>query len=150
MSVTVVASSAIPRLCFAEGDLSLAEQAMQGVAAVSELAAVELPSAIHARCHRGELTEVQAARLVALAQSFLGTTARIAVSRTVLREAASVAQQQIVCARDAIHLGTAVVTARQQRRRGATTRFCTADGRQLAVARALFGDDRVGFVPPYR
>ncbi len=150
MSVTVVDSSAILRLCFAEGDLKLAEQAMHGVAAVSELAAVELPCAIHARCHRGELTQVQAARLVALAQSLLGTTARIAVSRAVLREAVSVAQQHLVRALDAIHLGTAVVTARQQRRRGATIRFCTADVRQAEVARALFGDDRVDFVPPYR
>ncbi len=106
MSLTVVDSGAILRPCFAEGDLRLAEQAMHGVVAVSELAAVGLPCAIHARCHRGELAEVQAARLLALAQSLLGTTARIAGSRAVPREAASVAQQHLVRALEAIRLGS--------------------------------------------
>jgi predicted nucleic acid-binding protein len=146
--VTVLDSSAILRLCFREGNLSLAERAMSGVAAISEVANVEVPCAIHARRHRGELPQDEAARLLALANALLGTTVRLALSPAVLRAAAGVAEGHLVRALDAIHLGTVLVTRRQQGRRGHGVRFCTADLRQAQAAIALLGPGQVDVVPP--
>jgi hypothetical protein len=71
------------------------------------------------------------------------------MSKAVIQSAIVAAEQRAIRALDAIHIGTALVLARRQRRHGNTVRFCTADRRQAEVAEALLGAGRVDFVPPW-
>ena len=146
--VTVLDSSALLRLCFAEGDLSLVERAMRGIPVVSVLAAVELPCAVAARRHRGQLLPGDEDRLRRAIEMVLRATAQVALSAAVRQEAAAVAGRHLMRALDAIHVGTALVVARQQRRRGREARFCTADLGQAEAARTVLGPDRVDTLAP--
>ena len=148
-TVTLLDSSALLRLCLGEGDLALIEAAMAGTPAVSVLAAVELPCAIAARRHRGALSRQDAAGLQATVRRLLAATAQVGLSLAVREEAVAIAAQHLLRGLDAVHLGTAVVVARQQQRRGNRLRFCTADLRQAEAAVALLGSARVDVVPPY-
>jgi predicted nucleic acid-binding protein len=146
--VTAIDSSALLRHCFGESDVRLVEEALLGAVVVSALAAVEVPCAIHARFHRGLLDGRQRDDFLASAEGLLRTAAQVSVTLPIQHEAVRVGARFLVRAMDAIHVATAVVVARQQRRQGNTVRFCTADHRQAAAAAALLGTTNVDVVPP--
>jgi predicted nucleic acid-binding protein len=146
--VTCIDPSAMLRYCFLEGDVSMVAQALAGPVIISAIAAVEVPCAIHARFHRGVLDGLERDRLLAVADRQIRTAVRVGVTRLVRQEAVRVGERFLVRAMDAIHVATAVVVARQQRRQGNTVRFCTADHRQAAAAAALLGATNVDVIPP--
>jgi predicted nucleic acid-binding protein len=147
--VTCIDSSALLRLVFAEGELLLPQQAMAAHPTVSALVPLEVPCAIEARVLRGEYPAAgrQAARDEA--QQLLANLLVVRLTAAVCRATIEVAERHLVRTLDAIHIGTALVLARRQRRHGNTVRFCTADRRQAEVAEALLGAGRVDFVPPW-
>ena len=149
MIVTCVDSSALLRLCLVEGDVALVRQAMSRSPTASVLAAVEVPAAIAARFHRGLLTADDRDQRLALATTLLRATSQVGLTAAVRQEAVAISMRFLVRSLDAIHLATAVVLTRQQRRHGNDVRFCTADLRQAAVAQALFGASLVDVVPPF-
>jgi predicted nucleic acid-binding protein len=146
--VTAIDSSALLRHCFGEGDIRLVEEALLGAVAVSALAAVEVPCAIYARFHRGLLDGRQRDEFLGSAERLLLAAAQMGVTLPIQREAVRVGARFLVRAMDAIHVATAVVIARQQRRQGNTVRFCTADHRRAAAATALLGAANVDVLPP--
>lgn len=143
MTTTYLDSSALVRLCAGEGDLRAIEQAMTVVPVTSVLAEVEVRAAVNARLHRGTITSDQHAQLVDLAGHVLGAVAQISLT-TGIREAAIQATSRFLLrASDAVHVGTAVVALRHQRRRGNGLRFLTADVRQGQAAREMLGSENV-------
>jgi predicted nucleic acid-binding protein len=148
VTVTCVDSSALLRLCFEEGDLTLAERAISNIPTASAIAFVEVPCAIAGRLHRSQITTKERDRFTAYSSRLLEGTAQIGLTVAVRREAVAIAERFLVRALDAIHLATAVVVARRQRRRGQVVRFCTADLPQAKIASALLGANRVDVVPP--
>ncbi len=123
---------------------------MAGLPVTSVLAAVELRAAIHARFHHGNLDRRNRDRLLAIADRVLGAVAQTGLSEAVRKEAVAACEGHLVRTLDAIHLGTAIVVRRQQRRHGNSMNFCTADRRQGAVADALLGPDSVVLLPTIR
>jgi predicted nucleic acid-binding protein len=145
---TYLDSSALVRLCVGEGELGAVEDAMAGMPVTSVLAAVEMPIAIAARFHRGQITADERDELLATADEILASVGKVGLSATARREAVTVARGNLLRALDAIHVGTAVVVNRHQQRRGNTLRFCTGDLRQGGAAAARLGRDRVTVLPP--
>jgi predicted nucleic acid-binding protein len=145
---TYLDSSALVRLCTGEGELDEVEEAMRGTPITSVLAAVEVPVAIEARARRTRLGDAERRELAAVAEAILAAVGKIEVSAAVRREAVEAARGRLLRALDAIHVGTAVVVDRQQRRRGNTLRFCTADVHQGAAAEAGLGSGRVTVLGP--
>jgi hypothetical protein len=145
---TYLDSSALVRLCAGEGDLRDVEQAMAGLPITSVLAAVEIPIAIEARFHRGQIGADERGELLDVADEILTSIGKIGLSAMARREAVAAARGRPLRALDAIHVGTAVVVNRHQQRRGNTLRFCTGDSRQGEAAAACFGGDRVTVLPP--
>lgn len=148
MIVSYLDSSGLLRLCLAEGDVSLIEQALTSVPMSSGLALLEVPTAISARFHRGAITIEQRDDLLELSEKVLAHVNTLEISADVLIEAVRVSAGHLVQALDALHLGSAAIAARQQARWGNQLRFCTADKRQAEVAAHLLGSDSVDFVPP--
>jgi predicted nucleic acid-binding protein len=148
MIATYLDSSALVRLCAGEGDLRDVEDAMAGLPITSVLAAVEVPIAIESRFHRGHIDAEERDELLDAANDVLTSVGKIGLSAMARREAVAVAKGRLLRALDAIHVGTAVVVNRHQRRRGNTLRFCTADLRQGEAATACLGSDRVTVLPP--
>jgi predicted nucleic acid-binding protein len=145
---TYLDSSALVRLCVGEGDLSSVEEAMAGLPITSVLASVEVPIAIEARFHRGQIGADDRDELLEAADEILTSVGKIGLSSMARREAVAVARGRLLRALDAIHVGTAVVVNRQQQRRGNALRFCTGDLRQGEAAAACFGGDKVIVLPP--
>lgn len=148
MIATYLDSSALVRLCVNEGDLREVESAMSGVPVTSVLAAVEMPAAVWARFHRGEVSETQRDELLATADEILGTLGQVGFSAAARKQAVIAAAGSLLRALDAIHVGTAVVVSHVQRRRGNELRFCTGDARQGRAAAALLGEAQVTVLPP--
>ena len=148
MIVSYLDSSGLLRLCLAEGDVSLVEAALASVPITSGLALVEVPNAISARFHRGAIAEQERNDLLRLAEEVLRLVNTLEVSSDVLDEAVRVGSVFLVRALDALHLGTAVLAARQQARWGNQLRFCTADRRQAEAAMTLFGREHVDLLAP--
>lgn len=148
MIATYLDSSALVRLCVGEGDLHDVEEAMAGLPVTSVLAAVEVPIAIDARFHRGQLSAEERDELHDIAEEILASIGKIGLSAAARREAVAAARGRLLRALDALHVGTAVVINRHQQRRGNMLRFCTADIRQGQAAAACFGGDRVIVLPP--
>jgi hypothetical protein len=120
---------------------------MSDLPITSVVASVEVPAAIHARYHRGEIDAGQRDVLLAMADRILQSVGQIGLSAGARREAVLLAGQHLLRALDAIHVGTAVVARRHQRRRGQTVWFCTADHRQAEAARTALGEDNVVLLP---
>ncbi len=150
MIVHCVDSSALLRLVFGEGDTGLVAQALHAHPTVASLALVEVPCAIEARVLRGEYPSDQRRAARGEADRILAAVSVVPLSAAVRQATIEIAEQHLLRTLDAIHLGTAVSVARRQRRYGTDVRFCTADRRQAEVAEALFGAERVDFVPPWR
>ena len=148
MTVTYLDSSALLRLCLKEGDTSAVMAALATTPVVSSLASVEVPTAISARFHRGGITSGQCDDLLTLADEILQRVNILQLTQGMLDEAVGVGFRFHVRALDAIHLGTAVATARQQARWGNSLRFCTADVRQSDAAQALLGAPSVELIAP--
>ena len=148
MIATYLDSSALVRLCVGEGDLRGAEEAMAGLPVTSVLADVELPIAIEARFHRGQIGAGEREELLDTAEEILASIGKIGLSAMARQEAVAAARGRLLRALDAIHIGTAVVVSRHQQRRGNTLRFFTSDLRQGEAAAACFGGDRVTILPP--
>lgn len=148
MIATYLDSSALVRLCVGEGHLGQVEEAMLGIPVTSVLAAVELPTAIHARFQRGLLGAKEHEMLLGIAGRILKSVGQVGLSGAVRREAVSAARSHLLRALDAIHVGTAVVVDRHQRRRGNSLRFCTGDQRQAQAAAERFGLDNVITLAP--
>jgi len=146
--VSYLDSSALLRLCLAEGEVGPVEKALANVPVSSALALVEVPTAISARFHRGDIDPQARDDLLLLGEHILGRVNILQATAEVLAEAVRVAAAHRVRALDAVHLGTAAVAARQQARWGNQLRFCTADRRQASVAAQLFGAGNVDFVEP--
>jgi predicted nucleic acid-binding protein len=146
--VTYLDSSALVRFCVTEGDLRPVEEAMSGFPVTSAVAAVEMPIAIHARFHRGQIDAAERDRLLEVVNRILRSVGQIGLSLAVRREAVAAAQGSLLRALDAVHVGSAVVVNRLQQRRGNKLVFCTGDVRQGDVAIACFGRDRVTVLPP--
>jgi predicted nucleic acid-binding protein len=145
---TYLDSSALVRLIVGEGDLSAVDEAMSGLPITSVLAAVEVPTAIEARFHRGQIDSGERDELLDIANGVLASAGKIGLSATARREAVAAARGRLLRALDAIHVGTAVVVNRHQQRRGNVLRFCTADNRQAEAAAACIGPERVTILPP--
>jgi predicted nucleic acid-binding protein len=145
---TYLDSSALVRLCVGEGDLRDVEAAMSGLPITSVLAAVEVPVAIEARFHRGQIGADERDELLDTADEILRSIGKIGLSAMARREAVAAARGRLLRALDAIHVGTAVVVNRHQQRRGNALRFCTGDLRQGEAAAACLGGDRVTVLPP--
>ena len=148
VTITCVDASAILRLLFAEGDFSLVEKALLGPCVSSVLATLEVPCAIEARVHRGELAVADRLNMLAQARKTLDGISQSGLTERVRRETLEVAARFPVRTADAVYVATAAVLNRQQARRGGTLRFCTADRRQAHAARTLFGDEQVDYLPP--
>ena len=148
MIATYLDSSALVRFCVAEGDLGPVDEAMRGLPVTSAIAAVEMPIAIQARFHRGQIDAAERDRLLELVGRILRSVGQVGLSAAVRREAVAAAQGSLLRALDAVHVGTAVVVNRLQQRRGNGLLFCTGDVRQGEVAIACFGRDRVTVLPP--
>ena len=148
MIATYLDSSALVRLCVGDGELAEVEEAMNGLPLTSVLAAVEIPIAIEARFHRGQITAAERDELLEASGEILAAVGKVGLSATARREAVAVARGTLLRALDAIHVGTAVVVNRQQQRRGNTLRFCTGDLRQGEAAAVRLGRDRVTVLPP--
>ena len=148
MIATYLDSSALVRLCVGEGELSHVEQAMSGLPITSVLAAIEIPIAIEARFHRGQITAGERDELLEIAGEVLTSVGKVGLSAAARREAVAAARGNLLRALDAIHVGTAVVVNRHQQRRGNTLLFCTGDLRQGEAAAACLGRDRVTVLPP--
>lgn len=148
MIATYLDSSALVRLCVGEGELGEVENAMAGLPITSVLAAVEMPIAIDARFHRGQVTAAERDELLEIAGQILLSVGKVGLSATARREAVATARGSLLRALDAIHVGTAVVVNRHQQRRGNTLRFCTADVRQGEAAATRLGHGRVTVLPP--
>jgi predicted nucleic acid-binding protein len=146
--VTVIDSSAVLRLCFGEGDLDDVAEAMRATPVVSTVATVEIPAAISARFHRGQISATQKEELGATASHLLASTTQIYLNEAVVSDAVQLTDRFPLRTLDAIHVATALVVARQQRRRGNVVRFCTADQRQGRVAASVLGESHVVLVPP--
>ncbi len=136
------------RRCVGEGDLTLVRRALAISPLTFVLSAVEVSAAISARLHRGTIDSVQRARFLTIASLILEALLQVELTSEERQEAVSICHRFLVRSMDAIHLGTAVVAARRQRRRGNTLRFCTADLRQGRIAESLFGAPSVDLVPP--
>jgi predicted nucleic acid-binding protein len=145
---TYLDSSALVRLCVGEGDLRPVEEAMAGLPVTSVLAAVEVAVAIQARFHRGMIGAPERDALLDVGETILRSVGQVGLSATVRQEAVASANGHLLRALDAIHVGTAVVVNRHQRRRGNTLRFCTGDVRQGEAAAACLGGDRVTVLAP--
>jgi predicted nucleic acid-binding protein len=145
---TYLDSSALVRLCVGEGDLRSVEEAMGGLPITSVLATVEMPIAIEARHHRGQIGADERDELLQASDEILTSVGKIGLSSMARREAVAVARDRLLRALDAIHVGTAIVVNRHQQRRGNVLRFCTGDLRQGEAAAACFGADRVIVLPP--
>ena len=151
MIVTYLDTSAVMRRVAREGELAAVEQALGRAPVSSALIAVELHAAICKRFHDGILTEAARDQHLALAEAgILPLMTLLPLSDTVLREAQQVVATYPIRALDALHLATAILTARRARRRGSTLDFCTADRRQADAAAAIFGAQQIIFVPPWR
>lgn len=150
MTITVIDSSAILRLCFQEGDLSQIDMVMRDSPAISVLGAIEVPCAIAARFHRGQVNGSDRDRLLQVADEVLSVMLQLALTEDVKEEAVRIGKGFLVRTLDAVHIATAVVLAKQEQSSGGAVRFCTADIRQADVAIALFGKSQVDFVPPWR
>jgi predicted nucleic acid-binding protein len=148
MIATYLDSSALVRLCVGEGDLRPVEEAMAGLPVTSVLAAVEVAVAIQARFHRGAIGVSERDALLDVGETILRSVGQVGLSATVRQEAVALANGHLLRALDAIHVGTAVVVNRHQRRRGNKLRFCTGDVRQGAAAAACLGSDRVTVLAP--
>ncbi len=148
MIATYLDSSALIRLCVGEGDLRDVEDAMAGLPITSVLAAVEVPIAIESRFHRGQIDADERDELLDTADKILTSIGKIGLSPMARREAVAATRGRLLRALDAIHVGTAVVVNRHQRRRGNTLHFCTGDLRQGEAAAACLGGDRVTVLPP--
>jgi predicted nucleic acid-binding protein len=145
---TYLDSSALVRLCVSEGDLREVESAMSGLPVTSVLAAVEMPAAVWARFHRGEVSDTQRDELLATAEEILGSLGQVGFSAAVRKQAIVAAGGNLLRALDAVHVGTAVVVSQVQRRRGNELRFCTGDVRQGRAAAALLGEAQVTVLAP--
>lgn len=148
MIVTYLDSSALGRFCVGEGELGPVEAAMSGMPISSVLTQVEVLAAIHARFHRGEMGAPEHGRLIEMAAEVLGPLGLIGLSSKIRDEAVATASRTLVRSLDAIHVATAVVAERQQRRRGNTFVFCTGDQRQASAAEAALGQSKVVLLPP--
>ncbi|MGH2355859.1 MAG: type II toxin-antitoxin system VapC family toxin [Chloroflexota bacterium] len=148
VTATCVDSSALLRWCLGEGDVTSVAAALAGAIVTSVLTTVEAPCAIHARFHRGLLSAEVRDRLLVVVRQALHPMTTIGLTAEVRREAIAIGERFLIRSLDAIHLASAVVVARQQRRRGNVVRFCTADLRQAEVAAALLSAGRVDVVPP--
>jgi predicted nucleic acid-binding protein len=144
---TYLDSSALVRLCVGEGDLRELEEAMRGMPISSVLAAVEVPIAIEARFHRGQIGPHERDELQDTADEILTSIGKIGLSAMARREAVAAARGRLLRALEAIHVGTAVVVNRHQQRRGNTLHFYTGDLRQGEAAAACLGGDRVTVLP---
>jgi hypothetical protein len=122
---------------------------MSDLPITSVIAAVEVPAAIHARWHRREIDAGQRELLLEIASRILQSVGQIGLAERARSEAAMLAGQHLLRALDAIHVGTAVVASRHQRRRGLTVRFCTADRRQAGAASAVLGVEKVDLLPAF-
>ena len=105
---------------------------------------------IHKRWHDAEITLSERDALLAAARrEALDACALLTVSGDVLAEARSVATRFPLRTLDALHLATAALAGRRLEAAGGL-RFCTADARQAAAARGLFGEAQVDLLPPWR
>src|SRR5262245_62575208 len=98
---------------------------MGGLPITSVLATVEMPIAIEARYHRGQIGADERDELLQAADEILTSVGKIGLSAMARREAVAVAMDRLLRALDAIHVGTAVVVNRHQQRRGNVLRFST-------------------------
>lgn len=149
MIATYLDSSALVRLCVGEGDLRVVEDAMAGLPVTSVLAAAEVPAAIQARFHRGQIDAEERDALLDIAGRIMKSVGQVGLSAQVRREAVVSTEGHLLRALDAIHVGTAVVVNRHQHRRGNTLHFCTGDARQGKAAAACLGRDRVTVLGPH-
>ncbi|MBV8084227.1 MAG: PIN domain-containing protein [Chloroflexi bacterium] len=147
--LSYVESSALLRLCLREGDVTLVEEALASGAVSSQLTGVETAVALAARRHRRRMTDDDAAHFAASAEALLAALSLLEIDAEVRAEAVRIGVAHPVRTLDAIHVGTAAVVARQQRRHGNSVRFCTADLRQAGAARAVLGAAAVELLPPF-
>jgi predicted nucleic acid-binding protein len=145
--VTYLDSSALVRLCVRDGDVEAVEAAMDELPISSVLAEVEVPAAIHARLDRGQISASRHREQIELAGAMLDSVGMVGLSAKVRQEAVSIASRTLVRSLDAIHVATAAVAGRQQRRRGNKLVFCTADRRQAAAAAMALGQESVLVLP---
>jgi predicted nucleic acid-binding protein len=146
--VSYLDSSGLLRLCLREGDTSLVTAALAASPVASVLVLVEVPNGLSARFHRSVIDAKRRGELLERANILLGKVNLLELTADVLDEAVGAGARFPVRTLDAIHLGTAVVAARQQARWGNQVRFCTADVRQFQAAEALFGAHQVDLVEP--
>lgn len=121
---------------------------MHGLPITSVLAAVEMPAAIWARFHRGQVSAAERDELLATTQEILGSVGQVGLSAAARRQAVVAAEGSLLRALDAIHVGTAVAVSQVQRRRGNELLFCTGDVRQGRAAVARLGEAQVTVLPP--
>ena len=141
-------SSGVLRLCLREGDTSLVSAALAATPIASTLISVEVPNGLSARFHRSVIDAGRRDELLQRANILLGKVNLLELTADIIEAAVNAGAGFHVRALDAIHLGTAVVAARQQARWGNQVRFCTADVRQSQAAKALFGAGQVDFIAP--
>ena len=146
--LSYIDSSALLRECFGEGDRSLVRVALRNSPVSSYLLAIEVPVAIASRVHWRLIDEATRDRVLSEAQPLLQGIAFTDIDAGVRSETADIALHHLIRSLDAIHLATAVVIARQQRRHGNALRFCTADRRLASVAGAVLGAGAVDLLPP--
>ena len=139
-------SSGLLRLCLREGDTSLVTAALAASPIASVLVSVEVPNGLSARFHRSAIDANRRDELLERANTLLGKVNLVELTTDIIDEAVSAGARFPVRSLDAIHLGTAVVAARQQRRWGNQVRFCTADVRQFEAAEALLGAGQVDLI----
>jgi predicted nucleic acid-binding protein len=146
--VSYIDSSALLRESFDEGDRSLLHAALARPALSSQLLAVEVPVGIAARFHGRAFGTERRNELLLGARRLIEGISLVDIDDDVRSEAVGVGLDHLIRGMDAIHLGTAVVIARQQRRHGNALRFCTADRRLADVAGAVLGASAVDLLPP--
>src|SRR5262249_31548739 len=96
MIATYLDSSALVRLCVGEGELRDVEEAMEGLPITSVLAAVEVPIAIEARFHRGQIDAGERDELLDTANEILRSVGKIGLSAVARQEAVKVAQGRLL------------------------------------------------------
>jgi predicted nucleic acid-binding protein len=151
MPVTYLDSSALVRVIAREGEIEAVEQALSEEPVSSTLAKVEVSAAIYVRWRSQEISEEDRDRLLANAENnVLPGIDMFALNDEVVDEARMLVGRHPLRSLDALHVATAEIISRRVERRGDVVTFCTADKRQATTAEALFGTDRVVFVPPWR
>lgn len=151
MTVTYIDSSAILRQVAREGDFRAVDQALASGAISSVLTRLEVLAAIYKRCHDGEMSVSDRDAMLGIAETATFPALDFSdLDATVFLEAQRLVVTYPLRPLDALHVATAAIADADLRRHGVELHFCTPDRRQANAAKAIFGDARVIFVPPWR